>query len=148
MKVILLKDVKGIGKRYEEKEVSDGHATNFLIPRKLAVPASGSAAAQVKTLKAGEEKSKEAGLKTLETNISKISNTEVRVKMNANDKNHLFAALTAEKISQLLKKESGIEIDPDLILLEHPIKETGTHLVPVKTPLGKETHFTLVVDPA
>ncbi|MBX4195954.1 50S ribosomal protein L9 [Candidatus Parcubacteria bacterium] len=147
MKVILLKDVKGVGKRYEEKNISDGYATNFLIPKKLAVPAGSSAAAQVKALKDQEEETVEKGLEALKKGAAKISNLEVKVNMKANEKNHLFASITKEKIGDILKKEAGVTIDPEYIVLEHPIKETGTHQVTVLVPGGKGIHFTLVVEP-
>ncbi len=145
MKVILLKDVKGLGKRFEEKSVSDGYALNMLIPKKMAVPATGASAGQIKMLKENAERSKEADFKKLEEELSKLSSTEVRVELKANEKNHLFAALTREKISEILK-EKGIEVSAGLIGIESPIKETGTFSVPVQVG-DKQAHFTLIVDP-
>src|SRR4051812_33297726 len=107
MKVIMLKDVKGIGKRFEEKVVGDGYAANFLLPKKLAVAATGAAAAQIKNLKENESKHKEAEDKHLSAEVQKLANTTVNIKANANEKQHLFAALTEEKISGILK-EKGI----------------------------------------
>ncbi|MBX4189649.1 hypothetical protein KW785_03625, partial [Candidatus Parcubacteria bacterium] len=80
----------------------------------------------------------------LEVEVAKIANTEVRVELKANEKNHLFAALTREKISGLLK-EKGIEISSGLIDIEAPIKEVGTFSIPVSVG-EKQTHFTLVVE--
>lgn len=147
MKVILLKDVKGVGRRFEEKNVSDGYATNSLIPKKLAVPVGSGAAAQIKALKEQDDKNVEKELERIQESIAKIANTEVKVSMMANDKGHLFAALNAEKVSLLLKKEAHVEVDPEYIVLDKPIKETGTHRVPVLVPGGKETHLTLIIEP-
>ncbi len=144
MRVILLTDVKGIGRKYEEKNISDGHAINFLIPKKLAVPSSGSAAAQIKVLKEGESKAKEKEYTKLTEHITKLSHTEVVVVQKANKKDHLFAALTREKLSEIIKKEYGIEVDADCIMLEHGIKEVGTFTIPVEVR-DKKTHFTLIV---
>lgn len=154
MKVILLKDVKGIGRRYEEKNVSDGHAANFLIPKKLAVAVGSSTAAQIEELKSQENKYKEKVSQTIAENIAKIAGLEIKVVEKANNKNHLFASLNAEKISALVKKEKGIDIPSEHISLEHPIKELGNFSIPVHVPGGpstklgtsKETHFTLVVE--
>lgn len=146
MRIILLKDVKGIGRRYEEKNVSDGHAINFLIPKKLAVPASGSAAAQINELKAQEAKHKEKEYEKITASIAKIAGTEIKVVEKANSKNHLFASLTAEKLASIMKKEKGIDLPPEHITLDHPIKELGTFSIPVHVPGGKETHFTLVIE--
>lgn len=142
----MLKDVKGVGKRFEEKEVSPGYATNFLLPKKLAVEVRGSAAGQVKALKDAEAKTKANTESKLAKNIAEIAGTEVVIKMKANEKGHLFASLNPEKISELLKKEKGIDVDFAYINLIEAIKETGTFRVPVNVG-EKETHFTLVVEP-
>lgn len=146
MKVILLKDIKGLGRRFEEKNVSDGYALNSLIPKKFAVPAGSSAAAQIKHLKEQEEKSRAKEQEKVAENISKIAGIELRLAQKANEKNHLFASLNAQKLSEMIKTEKGIEIDPDCIALEHPIKELGTFSIPVHVPGGKETHFTLILE--
>ena len=144
MKVILLKDIKGVGKKFEEKNVSDGYANNLLIPKKLAVPASN--AAQVKTLIENKIAHEAAEHKALLQNIEKIKGTEIRLSLKANEKHHLFASLNAEKLAEILKKEKGIEINSSLILLDAPIKQTGTFEVPVK--VGDTTaKFTLVIEP-
>ncbi|MHB1330661.1 MAG: 50S ribosomal protein L9 [Minisyncoccota bacterium] len=143
MKVILLKDIKGVGRKYEEKVVGDGYASNFLLPKKMAVPATGSAASQIKNLKENDTKHQEAELKKLEAEIQKLSNTTIEVEAKANEKNHLFAALTREKISDLLRGK-GIEVPANCIDLEHGIKEVGTHSIPVKVG-PKETHFSLTI---
>ena len=145
MKVILLKDMKGVGKRFEEKNVSDGYAMNLLIPRKLAVPASN--AGQVKTMIENKLVEEAAEQKRLEENLEKIGGTEIRLSLKANEKNHLFASLNAEKLSEILKKEKNIEINPDLIDLKNPIKEIGTFEIPVRVG-DKQAKFTLVVERA
>lgn len=145
MKVIFLKDVKGAGRLYEEKEVSDGYAQNFLFPKKLAVPATGAAANQIKNLKEGHAKHREAENKKLHEHMEKLHDTTVTVKANANEKNHLFAALTADKLSELLR-EKGIEVPTNFIQTQS-IKELGTFRIPVSVD-GKQTHFTLVIEKA
>jgi large subunit ribosomal protein L9 len=145
MKVILLKDVKGVGKRFEEKEVSDGYGINFLIRKQLAVSASASSANAVKSLKAGEDKKRAGELEAINSNIAKIAGTTVELHLSANEQGHLFEKITSEKLSKILHKEKGIDIDTEHMVLEHPIKETGTHEVPVRIEGGKETSFTLSV---
>jgi large subunit ribosomal protein L9 len=153
MKVVLLKDVKGIGKRFEEKNVSDGHANNFLIPKKLAVPAN--EAGQIKMLKENEAKERETQNKRIETAIAEIAGTEIRLSLKANEQGHLFAALNPQKLSQILQKEKGVAIDPDYILLNSPIKSIGTFEIPVQlggkaSPVAglrpRETKFTLLIE--
>ena len=145
MKVILLKDVKGVGRKFEEKNVADGYALNLLIPKKLAVSATGSGAGAVKMLKEQEELGRAKRGEKLSLNVSKIGNTTISIKMKANDQGHLFAALNADKLSKLLKAEQGVELDADHIMLAQPIKETGTFTVPVSIEKGKETSFTLEI---
>lgn len=145
MKVVFLKDVKGVGRRFEEKVVGEGYAANFLIPQKFAVPSNSPAAAQIKNQKAGQDMHKAAEEAKFGAEVHKLANTTICIKENANDKGHLFATLTRDRISGLLK-ERGISIPLGAIEVGHGIKETGTHQVPVK--IGeKETRFTLVVEP-
>ena len=144
MKVIFLKDVKGVGRKFEEKNVADGYALNMLIPKKLAVPAEGPGASSVKVLKENEAKAREKRGIQLSENLSKIAGATITLNMKANDKGHLFASINASKLSDLLKKE-GIEIEEDCILLEHPIKEIGTFAVPISVERDKRASFTLVV---
>lgn len=146
MKVILLQDVKGVGRRFEEKEVSSGYAANFLIPKKLALSANASSAGNVKALKEQSEKSVEKKRELLLGDVLKVSGKNIKVEVNANELGHLFASITKEKISEILKKE-GIEIDSEHILAK-PIKEIGTFEVPISVGGGKETKFTLEVVPA
>jgi large subunit ribosomal protein L9 len=142
MKIILLQDVKGIGKKFEECEVSDGYAMNSLIPRKLAVSTVGSAAATAKILKATEEKNKAKKEAVWAENITQLSGTVITIKRRANEQGHLFEKLTPSKICDILKIEKGIEISISEILLKEPIKEIGTFDIPIA-----QTSLTLVVQP-
>ena len=139
MKIILLKDVKGIGRRYDEKNVSDGYANNFLIPKQFAVSASAASAAQVKSLKEGEENRRVKESEKIQETISKVAGNTIEIQVPADEKNHLFQKLNAEKVGKL------VGLDPEYIVLENPIKETGTYSVPLKTTDGKQTSFTLLV---
>ncbi len=144
MKVILLKDIKGVGRKFEEKNVADGYALNKLIPQKLAVSVEGPGASTVKVLKEQEAKAREKRGIQLSENLHKIAGATITLKMNANEKGHLFASINADKLSKLLKAE-GVELAADCILLETPIKETGTFTVPVSVEKGKQSAFTLVI---
>jgi large subunit ribosomal protein L9 len=144
MKVIFLKDVKGVGRKFEEKNVADGYALNMLIPKKLAVAAEGPGASSVKVLKEQEAQAREKRGIKLSENLSKIAGATITLNMKANDKGHLFASVNSSKLSELLKKE-GIEIEEDCILLDQPIKETGTFSVPISVDRDKRASFTLLV---
>lgn len=133
-----------MGKKYEEKNVGDGYASNYLIPQKLAVPATGAAAGQIMMLKENDSKHREAEMKKLEEEVRKLASTTINIKEKANEKNHLFASISAGKLSALLK-ERGINVPAECIVLESPIKELGTREVPIEIK-GKRTHFTLVIE--
>lgn len=144
MKIILLKDIPKLGRRYEVKNASDGHAVNMLIPRGFAISATPENLRRFETEKAkleGERKVHEAllaeNLKTLESIVLTISS-------KASDKGHLFASIHREAIAAELAKQARIQIDPSSIELEHPIKEVGEHMISVKGE-GKSVKFKLVI---
>lgn len=143
MKVTLLRDVKGVGKKYEEKNVSDGYAINFLLPKKLALAASGPGAKQIEELKRQDTEHKAREDQKHQESLSKIAGKTISIKMKANEAGHLFASLNAEKLSKLLKSEQGIEIESSHIVLPTQIKEIGTYEVPISIKQGIETKFTL-----
>lgn len=147
MKVILLTDVKGVGRKFDEKQVSDGFAANFLIPKKWALSLSAPSAHAVKTLQEKAERSRAREKQVLVDNMAKVSGATFIAKMKANDSGRLFAALTAVKISALLKKE-GIEIDPERLALSESIKTVGSFEVRVTGEEKKQTTFVLEINPA
>lgn len=144
MKVILTRDIKGVGRKYEEKNVSEGYAINFLIPQKMAVPATGVSAGQIKNLKETDLKHREAEEKKLDEELHRLANTNINISLKTNDKGSLFAKLTREKIADLLK-ERGFNIPENLIDLKESIKDSGTHSIPVKAG-EKTTHFNLIIN--
>lgn len=147
MKVILLKDVKGVGKKFEEKNVADGYAINKLLPSKLAVAANGPGAAQVKEMRKQAEQTKAHDIEKLKAGLGKIAGQKISLKMKANEQGHLFASFNTEKLSRALMGQ-GIHLSPEHLMLKAPIKQTGTFEVPVWVAEGVETKFTLEILPA
>ena len=129
MKVILLQDVKGIGKKFEEKEVANGYAANFLIPRQLAKYASTQALKEVESLKAQRKTSEQAELEKIEKKLKDLN--VLKISTSANDQGHLFAKIGKKEIAKL------IGISENLIILDEPIKEVGTHQVLVRVGEGE-----------
>ena len=145
MKIILLKDVAKLGRRYDVKDVSSGHALNLLIPQGLAVAATPDAVKRVEVQKKkldGERKIQED---LIIKNIKDLEAVTLTVKGKANEKGHLFAGLHNEAIAAELVKQTGLQVDPSFIQLEHPIKEVGEHLISVMAA-GKSAKFKLVVE--
>lgn len=144
MKVILNVDVAKLGKKYEVKNVSDGHALNLLIPKGLvevATPAS---------LKALEAKkvSVQASLQRMEDvivkNLKSIQGKVFEMVQKVNEKGHLFAAIHLDQVSELIKKMSHVELPSAYLHVEKPIKEAGDHEITIK--VGKDTAtFTLKI---
>jgi len=145
MKVILLKDVSKIGKKYEVKDVSAGHATNFLIPRGLAQVASVSSLKQINTLQAQEESEKSIHKDLLLKNLEDIEGITVRMQETANELGHLFAGVHKEEIIPVIKEQTRLEILPEYIELEKPIKTVGEHEITVRVQ-GKTATFKLIVE--
>ena len=136
MKVILLEDVKGQGKKGDLVNVSDGHARNFLIPRKLAVEAN---AGNLKTLKEQEQKKK----KRLEKEIAdakviqgKLETIIVKVPAKAGTGGRLFGSVTSQEIVEALHDQHHIKIEKNKVQQVEPIKAFGSYEVKVK--LGHE----------
>ena len=133
MKVILTTDVKGQGKKGELKEVSDGYARNYLLPRKLAVEAN---ADNMNALRLKEKAKALENAKQLESIIVKIS-----AKAGSNGK--LFGSITSKEISDALSKQHGIEIEKQKIVQAEPIKNFGSY--EVKCKFGYEISGTVHV---
>ncbi len=147
MKVILTKDVPGFGRSGEVKEVSDGHARNYLIPRHLALPATSQALDRLqKEQKEQQEKilRQQERAKELKALISNKSFT-IAAK---SDKVHLFAAVTALQISEAIKSKLHMEIEPEQIIIKKPIKSLGSHEVEIKLNESTNAKVKIEVTPA
>lgn len=145
MKVILLKDVKNVGRKYDVKDVSEGFAMNSLIPRGLAQAAVGGALRRVEALKAKGEAARAERDAKLSENLGKIEEVEVRMRGKANEQGHLFASVHKEEVAEAFRNQSGMELDAEHIELDKPLKEAGEHHIHVNLG-GKKGRFRLVID--
>ena len=143
MKVILLQDVKGKGKKGQLLEISDGYARNFLLPRKLAVEATADAMNTKKMNdKAAAEKAAKERAEALEIS-RQLREMTVTVTAKGGGAGRLFGAVTNQEIADALKAKSGITLDKRKIVLSDPIKNVGTYTVTCK--LGYEISAPLTV---
>lgn len=143
MKVILQQDVKGQGKKGQMVEVSEGYARNYLLPRKIAVPATADAI-NTMNLKEKAKKAEEARQKALaEETAEKLKNCMVKLTARAGSAGKLFGAVTTKEISEGLQKQFGIDIPKQKLALEEPIKSFGSY--EVKARLGFEVTATVYV---
>ena len=143
MKVIFNVDVRGQGKKGEMKEVSDGYARNYLLPRKLASEATADAVNAFKL----REKAKAAQIARdralAEENAKKLAGVVVQVQAKAGQGGRLFGAVTSQEISDALREQHGIEIEKNRIVQPEPIKQFGSY--EVKARLGSEVSGTINV---
>jgi len=144
MKVILLEDINNFGKKYEVKEVKEGFARNFLIPRGLAKIANDKNLKQMEAKKGKEEKKAEEELKKIQQKTETIDGQEFNIKVKAGENNQLFESITSQKISEVLKKR-GFDVKKDQIILEEPIKELGEFPVKINFKHNLEAEIKIIV---
>ena len=146
MKIILLKDVAKVGKRYDIKDISDGYAINLLIPKGLAVSATTEALKKVELEKARHEGEQKVHQELLLKNLSELDGVTITIIEKANEKGHLFAGVHKAEIIPEIEKQTRLQIDSEHLILEKPIKEIGIHEVEVKTG-NKSVKFNLDIKP-
>ena len=144
MRVILLQDVENLGKKYEIKEVKNGYARNFLIPKKLAKPATKEALKWLEMQKEIEEKRAEEELKKVQELATKVDGAEVVIPVKVGEDGQLFEKVGVQKILEKLN-EMGFGIKKNQIELPEPIKELGEFPVKIKFSHNLEAEITVVV---
>lgn len=131
MKVILLKDVKNIGKKGELIEAKDGYARNFLLPRGLAVEATASSMKELEHQYRAREKRDAKALEKAQGLKEKLQEEKLEMAVKAGEAGRIFGSVTSMDIAEVLEK-LGYRIDRKNILLEHPLKTLGEHDVDIK----------------
>jgi len=140
----LLNDVEKIGKKFDVKEIKNGYARNFLIPKGLAKPATKEALEWLKVQREIMEKKAEESLKGFQQTVSAIDGQEVLVSVKVGDEGQLFESVTAQKISERLK-EMGFDIKKSQLELENSIKEVGEFPVKVKFEHNLEAEIRVII---
>lgn len=146
MEILLVKDVPGIGKAGQTKNVADGYARNYLLPRKLAVVATNSAVKQADALKLSSAKREAETLQEAQLLANALNAVQIKFSVKAGTNERLFGAITAADIAERLQKEHQIQIDKRKIELEHPIKDLGERDVPVKLHPEVNAHVHVTVE--
>lgn len=132
MKVILLCDVKGQGKKDQIVEVSDGYARNFLFPQKKAIPADAKATNELKNKEESKQFKINEDRKAAQALADKINNVEIEIVMGHGADGRLYGSVTAKDIAEELKKKLSIDVDKRKILLKESIRAYGKHEVQIK----------------
>ena len=144
MKVILLQDIESLGKKYEVKEVKDGHARNFLLPQKLAKAATKQALKWLADQKEVIEKQAEEDLKKVQTLASGLDGLELNIAVKVGEEQQLFESVNSQKIAEKLK-ELGFEIKKSQVKLESPIKELGEFSVNIVLDHNLESEIKVII---
>jgi large subunit ribosomal protein L9 len=146
VKVILTKDVDKVGKSGEMKVVADGYATNFLIPKKLAVPASGGAYRAYQHDIASREDKRKREREEADIAATRIASTTLTMGVKVGEGGKLYGSINNQDIAEALGRR-GISVDRHKIDLEQPIKSLGTYKVAIKVYQGLTPEVTIVVEP-
>lgn len=132
MKIILLEDVKSLGKKGEIVNVSDGYARNFVLPKKLGIEATSKNLNDLKLQKANEEKVAKQILDEAKELATKVEAGKIEVKIKVGEGGRTFGSVSTKEIAIAVKEQMGYDIDKKKIQLKDAIKTLGTHVVPVK----------------
>ena len=132
MKVILLEDVKSLGKKGQIVDVSDGYARNFILAKKLGLEATSKNLNDLKLKKAHEDKLAAQRLQEAKDFAAKLEGLQVTLKIKSGEGGKLFGSISSKEIAEAAKEQLGLEIDKKKLVLPNPIKAIGTTDVPVK----------------
>ena len=147
MKVVLLKDVKNMGKRDDILNVSDGYARNFLFPQKLAAEATPGTLKEIERKRAAQD-AREAELRTEAlAKAELLKNKTIVLQVKCGDKGRLYGSVTAAEVAEALEKQHGIKADKRKIDIGDPIRETGVREISVWLYSGITTKMKLDVQP-
>ncbi len=147
MKVILLRDIPRVGRKYDVANVASGYARNFLIPREMAVFATAGTEQRYETLKHQAEEERRLRGELLAKNIEDLEGTTITISEKATEQGHLFAGLHAEEIIPAIKEQTHLDVNVEHINLKKPIKELGEYKMAVSAG-DKSATFTLSVERA
>ena len=147
MKVILLQDVKGTGKKDQVVNVSDGFARNMLFPRKLAIEAKPGAIKEVEKKRAAEEKREQERKEAAMEKAKALRGKVIVINAKCGETGRLYGSITAQEVADELEKQHGIQVDKRKIDLGDPIRQCGDVNVSVWVYAGITTHMVVRVQP-
>jgi len=145
MKIILLQDVRNIGKKHDVKDVSDGYARNFLFANNLAEPATTAALAKLENMKEVSEKEDQELTKRLHEIAAQMHELGLQFELEADGHGSVFGSVNKEAILKALRDHGVVRNERVDIMLEHPIKKTGEYVVPVDLKKGITANLKIIV---
>lgn len=132
MEIVLLEDIKTLGKKGEIVNVSEGYARNYILPRKMGVEATTKNLNDLKLKKANEEKLAAQRLAQAQELGAKLEKASVTLSIKAGDNGKAFGSVSGKEISKAIQEQLNLDIDKKKLVLPEPIKTFGVHQVPVK----------------
>jgi large subunit ribosomal protein L9 len=144
MKVILLQDISGVGRKYDVKNVADGYAVNFLLPKKMAAAATDQVIKSSEKNKAEAEAERQVQENLMEKTLESMAGGKIVIQEKANEAGHLFAKIHKKEVAKAIKEQLHAEIPEEYIELDEHIKSTGTHKIPLNYK-GKKVEVELEV---
>jgi large subunit ribosomal protein L9 len=144
---ILLEDVEQLGERGDVIDVSSGYLRNYLAPRKLAQPATAGAIAEAQRRREAAERALAQAAAKAEETAALLRKTVLTISHQAGDDGRLFGSVTAQEIADAIRQARSVRLDKRRILLEEPIKTTGTHMVTVEVSDGVTADIKTIVTP-
>ena len=144
MKIILQREVEKLGVPGDVVDVADGYARNFLIPRKLAIPATKGGVKHAEGLKQAHEARVQKAVQEAQATADKLSATRVRISGRAGEDGRLFGSVTPAKVADEIEKAAGVTIDRRHLDLPEPIRSVGTHEVVIR--LHPDVAATVTID--
>lgn len=145
MKVILLEDIKNVGKKEQIIEANDGYARNFLFPKKKAIEATKDNLAKLQAKKTSEANKKKAEIKANKKIAEELAKIELTIKARVGENSKIFGGVTSKEIAEELKKQHKFEIDRKKIVLKEQIKNLGRYTAEVKFGDGVNSELTINV---
>ena len=147
MKVILLQDIKNVGKKNEVINANDGYARNFLFPKKLAVEANKDNMLKLEAKQASNAHKKNLEIEANKQKAKQIEEITLNLKVKAGANGKTFGGITSKEISEGLKKQTGIDVDKKKIVLKETIKTIGTYTIDVKFGDGVTAKLKITIVP-
>lgn len=148
MEVILLQDVKSLGKKGEIVKVNDGYARNFILPKKLGVEKTDKALHELKLQKAAEEKRQQEILEEAQALAKNIEAGSITLRIKAGEGGRTFGSVSTKEIAVAMKDQLNLEIDKKKMQLADPIKNFGTYHVPIRLHPKVTAEITVKVEQA
>ena len=142
---ILLQSVEPLGERGDVVDVADGYLRNFLVPRKLAQPATAASIAEAKRRQEAAERAVAEQAERAEENAALLRKTVLTISHQAGDDGRLFGSVTAQQIVDAVRQARSLKLDKRRVHLEEPIKTTGTHMVTVEVADGVSATIKTIV---